>query len=575
MVHSTAFGGRYGSMAFRRFTSLFLAGAVLTSPLLLGSSEATAAGPGGQKEFFTDTFGDPLDYANGEDVALVDEALIVGVAETPSLSDGQLHLKFNGLGYFSPLWGGYDVGGHAMGSDAVGHDREGNARRLDGVEYTTFRVRMNVSGAVGAGIFFYTCTAGVNDGCQSGIQFVTTPGWHTYQADVPKASVSGIRVAISGNVNVDVDWVQVLGPNKGNTTIDNALVGPVPEVLNPDAAGAIPLLFPLGGRPIAYAGTNCANNDWATRVRGDAWDFAQKTDVDKVDNYVSWDVANGLFNGVGMTAPNGGAPGDPGIRLALQGRTVNPSVWHRTTLIVPFWDGRYSQEFGNDGGWVFRTIWKFVGNERFQESAPIVEYPNDTTISVDLNDPTPFDGSEPPPLNINDTTSKGQLGWSRPGLRVKTFRVDIAEPYKPRQTPVDHVWLSTDDCGVSSADIVFQDNNPGDGTTAEIFAAQSPKGPWDRIGTAPVLRGVNSWTWANAPKGRWWIKVGMTRGATYGENMSTGPVTIGTDFADVIKAEAAAGGAGSQSVLALRAPGSSSNALKAVAPKSKSRRKKP
>jgi hypothetical protein len=540
-------------MARRRLCSLALAAGVIASPLLVDLSSASAAGPLGQKEFFADTFGDPLDYANDEDVALVDEALIVGVGEKPTMSDGQLHLKFNGLGYFSPLWGGYDVGGHAMGSDAVGHDREGNARRLDGNEYTTFRVRMNVSGAVGGGIFFYTCVAGVNDGCQSGVQFVTTPGWHTYQADVPKASVSGVRVAISGNVNVDVDWVQVLGPNKGNTTIDNALVGPVPEVLNPDAAGAIPLLFPLGGKPIPFnGGGSCANNDWATRVRGNAWDFNEKTDVEKVDNYVSWDVANGQFNGVGATAPNGGAPGDPGIRLALNGRTINPSIWHRTTLIVPFWDGRYSQEFGNDGGWVFRTIWKFVGNERFQEAAPIVEYPNDTTISVDMNDPTPFDGSEPPPLNINDTTSKGQLGWSRPGLRVKTFRVDIAEPYKPRQTPVDQVFLSTDDCGVDSADIVFRDNNAGDGTSAEIFAAQSPKGPWDRIGTAPVNSGLNTWTWRNAPKGTWWIKVAMTRGSTYGENMSTGPVTIGTDFADVIKAERALAGSGVPSALALR-----------------------
>ena len=100
------------------------------------------------------------------------------------------------------------------------------------------------------------------------------------------------------------------------------------------------------------------------------------------------------------------------------------------------------------------------------------------------------------------------------------------------------------------------------------------QGPWDRIGSAPVSRGLNSWTWTNAPKGTWWIKVGMTRGATYGENMSTGPVTIGTDFSDVIKAEAAAGGAG-QSVLALRAPGGAANGPKTVPPKSKARRKKP
>ncbi len=541
-------------MTLRRRLSILCLPLLIASPLVVGGA-AGAVGPTGQREFFADTFGDPLDYSNDEDVALVDEALIVGVAERPTLSDGQLHLKFNGLGYFSPLWGGYDVGGHAMGSDAVGHDREGNARRLDGLDYTTFRVRMNVSGAVGAGIFFYTCVAGVNDGCQSGIQFVTEPGWHVYQADVPKASVSGIRVAVSGNVNVDVDWVQVLGPNKGNTTIDNAIVGPIPEVLNPDAAGAIPLLFPHGGRPIAFSGGGtCANTDWSIRVRGNAWDFSEKTDVEKVDNYVSWDVVNGQFNGIGATAPNGGAPGDPGIRLALNGRTINPVVWHRTTLVVPSWDGRYSQEFGNDGGWVFRTIWKFVGNERFQEAAPIVEYPNDTTISVDQNDPTPFDGSEPPPLNINDTTSKGQLGWSRPGLRVRTFRVDIAEPYKPRQTPVDQVWLATDDCGVSSADIVFQDNNQGDGTTADIFSSSSPRGPWDRIGSTAVTPGLNTWTWSNAPKGTWWIRVGMTRGSTYGENMSTGPVTIGTDYADVIKAEAAMSSSGIPSSLALRIP---------------------
>lgn len=551
----------------RRSLTLLLAGLVLAAPVALGSESARAGGPAAQREFFTDTFGDPLDYANAEDVALVDEALIVGVAEKPTLSDGQLHLKFNGLGYFSPLWGGYDVGGHAMGSDAVGHDREGNARRLDGTEYTTFRVRMNVSGAVGAGIFFYTCVAGVNDGCQSGVQFVTAPGWHTYQADVPKASVSGIRVAISGNVNVDVDWVQVLGPNKGNTTVDNALVGPVPEVLNPDAAGAIPLLFPLGGRPIAYTGTNCVNNDWATRVRGDAWDFDQKTDTERVENYNSWDVANGLFNGIGAWAPKPGEPGDPGIRLALSGRTIDPSVWHRTTLVVPFWDGRYSQEFKDDGGWVFRTIWKFTDSETFQVSAPAVEYPNDTTISIDQNDPTPFDGSQSPSTNINDVTAKGQRGWSSPGKPVRVFRIDVSEPYKARQTPIDQVFLSTNDCGVKAADIVFRDNNPGDGTTAEVFASESPKGPWNRVGTAPVTAGLNTWTWSNAPAGTWWIKIGMTRGDTYGENMSTGPVTIGTDFADVIKAAAAPGGAGGQSALALRSPKKNPSATSPKPPK--------
>jgi hypothetical protein len=548
-------------MSLRRSLSLVVAALAVASPLLVDHPSASAAGPTGQREFFADTFADPLDYSNEEDVALVDEALIVGVSEQPTMSDGQLHLKFNKQGYFSPLWGGYDVGGHAKGSDAVGHDREGNARRLDGRFYTKLRVRMNVSAAVGAGIFFYDCVAGVNDVCQSGQQFVTERGWREYTVNVPAKSISGIRIAISpdassGPVTTDVDWVQVVdsgrGTGLGNTAPDGSVVGPLPEVLNPDAAGAIPLLFPLSGKPIPYTGTNCPNNDWASRVRGDAWDFSEVTDAERVENYTSWSVIDGQFNGIGATAPNGDSPGDPGIRLGLNGRTIDPKVWHRTTLVVPFWDGRYSQQFSNDGGWVFRTIWKFVGDERFQISAPMVEYPNDTTISADQNDPTPFDGSEPPPLNINDTTVNGQLGWSRPGLRIKTFRVDISEPYKPRQTPVDSVFLSTDDCGVDSADIVFRDNNGGDATSAEFFASPSPQGPWNSIGSAPVASGLNTWTWRNAPKGTWWIKVGMTRGSTYGENMSTGPVTIGTDFSDVIKAEAALGGSGAPSKLALR-----------------------
>ena len=48
----------------------------------------------------------------------------------------------------------------------------------------------------------------------------------------------------------------------------------------------------------------------------------------------------------------------------------------------------------------------------------------------------------------------------------------------------------------------------------------------------------------------------MSRDGTYGENVSTGPVTIGTDFADVIAREKAMAGSGSgaPNELALRAP---------------------
>jgi hypothetical protein len=536
----------------------FLAGTALIGSGLVAMM-APAHAMGGQREFFADAFGDQMDFSNTEDIALIDEGPIQGVAGAPTMSDGQMHMVFNGMGYFSPLWGGYDTGGHTMGSEAIGHDREGNLRALDGTKYTTLRVRMNVSAAVGAGLFFYTCSAGVNDGCQSGRQFVTEPGWHVYEAAVPRERVSGIRVAISGNVTADIDWVQVVGAENGNVNSDNVAVGPIPEVLNPDAAGAVPYLFPLGGKPVPYQSRTCANNDWATTVRGDAWDFNAVTDVDKIDNYTTWGVANNQFNGVGALGKDGAEPGDPGVRMNLSGRTINPAVWHRTTVIVPRWDGRYSQIFGADGGWVFRALWKFALKpgtpDTFQMSLPVVEYPNDTTLTFDLNDPTPLDGSPVPAKNAVEIGAT-QFGWSADGRQVRTFRVDMAEPYRPRETPISNVLLATDDCGANDADIVFRDNNYAAGGTATIYSSASPIGPWAQIGSTPVGQGINAWTWANAPQGTWFIKIGMNRDGSYGEHHSSGPVTIGTEYSGDIAASRGKGGAsvGTPNQLAFRAP---------------------
>lgn len=486
----------------------------------------------GTREFFTDTYADPLDYSNDEDVALVNEGPIQGNAAAPTMSGGLMTLILEQPGYFSPLWGGYDTGANERGSEAIGHDREGNIHPVDPGRYPTFRVRMNVSAAVGGGIFFYTCPAGVNDGCQTGVQFVTEPGWKVYEAPLPQGrGVTGIRVAVSPDgapVTVVVDWAGVYGSGPGNTDGDGGVGGPVPELLNPDVAGAVPYLFPFGGRPVPYVGRVCANNDWAT-LNGDAWDMEKPTDVEKVDNYPSWSITGGFFDGTTGGAPNGGQPGDPGVRLALRRKTIDPRIWHRNTLIVPTWEGRYSQQFRDDGGWVYRVLWKFVGNDRFQISAPLAEYPNDTTLSVDMNDPNPYDGSPPPALNVNEPRLPGQIGWSTPGLKVATFRHDVTEPYKPKRTRIDQVMLSTDDCASSDVDIVYRDNNAGGPTSYEFFKSASPIGPWDSIGRVDgALVQPSIWTWQAAPKGRWWIKVVASRGGAVGEHVSTGPVSVGT-----------------------------------------------
>ncbi len=508
---------------------------------------ANAAGGRGH-DWFTDTFSDPMDYSNPEDDPLVSEGPTQGISES-SISNGQLHLRFTEPGYFSPVWGGYN---------AAGHGREANVHPVDGRRYRKARVRMNVSGAVGGGIFFYTCPYGVNDGCQSGVQFVTTPGWHVYEADLPSTDVTGMRVAVSppasapvgssdgpppsgsdggsvgtrlavasAGVTVDVDWVQIRDDaGDGNIDDDGQSVGPIPEVLNPDIAGAVPMLFPSVGDPIAYTPTVCANRDWASTVLHDPWDFSQKTDVALAENYKQWTVANGIFDGIGLNGANG-SPGDPGIRLNMGGQTIDPTVFHRLTVRVPSWDGTYSQQYRDNGGWVLRALWKFTGAAaRWQLTHPIVEYPNLKTISVDLDDPSPFDGVKPLPPGMNDPEVKNQIGWGVAPRKVGIFRIDMAEPFVDRHTLVDQVWLAGDDCAKTSAEIVFRDNNPGSATTAEIASSASPKGPWATIGSVPVANGLNTFTWQNPPGGRFWIRVAMARSGSTGTAISTGPVSV-------------------------------------------------
>jgi Bacterial Ig domain len=503
---------------------------------------AQAANGASVSEYFSDTFGDPLDYNNAEDVALVTEGPIEGVATEPTISGGQLHLEFTKQGYFSPAWAGYDAGGNERGSVAIPHDREVGNHPIDPAKYNKVRVRMNVSTAVGAGINFYTCPHGVNSTCETLNPFVATVGWKTYEFDLPKgAPVTGIRVAISPDaanplVHTDVDWVQVVGAEQGNATTDGSVAGPLPEVLNPDIAGSVPYLFPAGGKAVTYSGRTCRNNDWATRVIDDSWDFSTPSDIALIEQYKPGWTANGMFAGQWDSVKYAGSsnPGDANLRLNMGKNVIDTNTFHRVTALLGKYEGKYSQQFtpNSDSGWVFRVMSKEKHNSQFfQQFKPVTQYPNDTTLSIDLKDPAPYDGVAASPT---DSTEKvpGQFGWTK---TQSVFRVDLYEPYNERFSYVDEVLLSTDDCGVNDFDIEFAENN-NVGGNAQLMYSPSPLGPWKAIANVPAKAGRNTYNW-KAPAGLWWVKVGITgSNGSYGENVSTGPVRIGTDFSTQIAA---------------------------------------
>jgi hypothetical protein len=512
-----------------------------------GFARPTAAqAPTPLREFFTDTFGDPLDFNDYTDMPLVDEGPTEGIVPgTGGFSNGIFSVAFDRPGYFSPLWGGYDTGGRSDGSDAIGHRREGSAFPVDGRFYTNLRVRLATNLPADLALVLYTCPQGVRPECETvALKARTEPrDFAIYEATLPRAQVTGIRIAISPiderPVTVNTDFVGVFSEVPGN-------VGPVPLVLNPDAAGAIPQVFYRNGKALPFRSQSCPDREWASSVRQNPWDMGAKNDLASVSGYEPWSIdPRGWFSGIALPSVRPGVPGDPGIVLSQRdaaGRLlrIDPSIYHRLTVQVTTWSGRYSQSYapGGDGGWVFRALWKFrsrAGAENgWQVSLPAVTYPHGYTWSLDLDDPTPFDDVEPPPLNVNETRNvrTKQLGWSRPARLIDVFRIDLAEPLRPRQISLDDVWLAPDDCGRTGAEIlVYNFDRSNAPAKVTVFASPSRRGPWTEITRATYdaadhATGRKSIVWSNAPPGRWWIKVAMERDGVGGEHVSTGPVVI-------------------------------------------------
>lgn len=510
--------------------------AVLIAPAQQGQA-AVGIGAGETGDWFADTHNDPLDFSNPEDVALVGEGPMQGFTNQ-TLTGGILSMNVAGPAYFSPLWPSYE--------GSVPQRREGQAQSIDGRIYRRVEVRLQSSTDLSASVFASTCSSGINDGCLSNIATLKlVPNqWTSLVGELPSTDVTGLRVAVDGAGSLLVDYVTV-GAGVGDS--------PQPEVLNPDQAGAVPRLFPARERAIAYPplpeGSSlgvCANNDWATVVRTNPWDFSESLatqadskappgpyDVAQTDNYQRWSIEKGWFDGIGKNGVDGQKPGDPGIRLSLVGAApkgkkpaataIAADLFHRLTVEVPKWDGNYSQQFGGNGGWVLRAVWKnALSTPAFNVSLPIVEYPNLFTITVDMKDTNSFDQL---PDRGKGPVEPALQRWT--GL-VNLFRIDLAEPYRDRHTFMDQVWLATDDCADPKygADILFRDNAPAAGTNATLLARQSANDPWREIGKMPVSGGgIQRFRWTDVPAGSWFIKVTMTRGGASRSAVSTGPVT--------------------------------------------------
>jgi hypothetical protein len=220
-------------------------------------------------------------------------------------------------------------------------------------------------------------------------------------------------VPIGGNTasgHVDIDWMRLY--QAGTPTVAST----PRSLLAPD---------PIEG------------GDYASIVRGDAWDFAQPGDAATVRNAaVSFDGQ--LLNGQNASP----AMNDPFVILPTTA-AFGGTRFHNFSMRV-FYDGAFSLLDAPGGGMNARVYWDVVGSTVQQISQDILIYPGWQTINFDLNSPSVLD----------ETQSTGRIGWA--GQTITSFRIDPNEDRGPRNWKIDWVRLGSDR-PFGSLDVVRRD----------------------------------------------------------------------------------------------------------------------
>ncbi|HJQ42365.1 MAG TPA: hypothetical protein VJ831_04730, partial [Jatrophihabitantaceae bacterium] len=289
--------------------SIGAAMALAVSALLVASGSsaradltATAAGASrAQADYALDSFGDPWDFSNPEDFELAPGVQSEGVSNL-SMSGGVLHGDAAAFGKFMFIrsWAGL---GLPWGRDPV-------LNPVDTNRYTTISFSMASDHDATGVVLWYTC-AQILPSCQGGFTFPTKAGWNAYSFNIPSQQLVGGSLPWAGPIlglhvvpsagapaSVSFDWVR-LTPS-GADAAPAAPGPPQPRFLSPSRSGGA---------------------DYASAVRGDAWDFNEPTDAAGASG-MNFSVGGGVLDGTNTN-------GDPEVELPLGPAAVDGSRYHR------------------------------------------------------------------------------------------------------------------------------------------------------------------------------------------------------------------------------------------------------
>ena len=470
-------------------------------PVALSPWLSTPAALSTSGDFATDTFSDPWDFSNPEDVIPIDD---VGTQNTAgvSVANGMLSVNTRNGSTIRLLFDWPHV--LPWGRDGWKHPADGGL-----YTQTTFRICTDTSG-INMAVRFENALG------QEGVIPFNPPQGCSIQhwdlthrgpiddraAQYPFAGLQGpwggpiIRFEIhrgggpAGVQLVQLDWVRL---HRADAPQQPPRDTPVPDVLSPNEEGGA---------------------DYATVERGNPWDFAAGDDIGETNQLANLRIENGDL--AGTTVNN-----DPFVGLAL-GPELNTDRYRRLTIDACF-DGGMALTDAPGGGMNGRMAWMQRGAGQWTETQDFVVFPGCHRMTLDMV--TDHPGA------LHDEASQVITGWR--GMRPGALRFDLNEDRGLRNFVLREVKLADDAAFTNSYPITFRDVAGVSGAVADIFVT-TQRGSYDGVAIAravPVQAGVNTFTWNGADargnpmaNGTYWVYITMRKGANVGTGYSTGPV---------------------------------------------------
>ena len=266
--------------------------------------------------------------------------------------------------------------------------------------------------------------------------------------------------------------------------------------------------------------------DFATQVLGDAWDFSNPEDVQKVE-FSSFQFLNGLITGLSTQSMG------PDFELNTRHHQINTAKYHYLTFRMRMDDSMHTpaQQARDHAlkvaeGWAARVLWWGPQGPPTDHctSAWLVVEPYDFTYSVDLTTIPLETGT------LDGQVTCGPQGHAWPqATNVTEFRFDPHEVPQPTGWSVDFIKLTGVQEGISSLNITWTVKDPDPNQTVKVDLFYSPVNTGQNLTqiTTDVPASSGSYTWDTSaiPRGTYYVVAKVKDGANTTVRASSAPFT--------------------------------------------------